>query len=69
MARSDPPFDAADDTTTQPMRRPEPAPTDAKSEGAHEPTAPRVTRQNTNWFELGFDAEDTPTTVEREPLS
>jgi monofunctional glycosyltransferase len=68
MARSDPPFDAADDTTTQPTRRPEPAPTDAKSEGAHEPTAPRVTRQNTNWFELGFDAEDTPTTVEREPL-
>lgn len=68
MARSDPPFDAADDTTTQPTRRPEPAPTDAKSEGAHEPTAPRVTRQNTNWFELGFDAEDTPTTIEREPL-
>ncbi len=71
MARSDPPFDAADDTTTQPTPRRESAPADASEllpEGAQEPAAPKVLRQNTNWFEPSFDAEDVPTTAVAQPL-
>ncbi len=50
MARSDPPFDAADEATTQP---PQPR---AASESAREPEA--AVRQNRNWFEPGFDRDD-----------
>jgi len=60
MARSDPPFDAADDTTTQPIR-PQPAPADASEPAPVEDAEPAVAgvmRQNTNWFEPDFDANN-----------
>ncbi len=86
MASSDPPFDAADEPTTQPLRRPEPAPTSDAGEtptagaaGAEAADTPlrdgatadepaRVPRQNTNWFESGFDAEDDPTSAVTQPV-
>ena len=65
MASSDPPFDAADNPTTQPLRRSEPE----SSEAAQEPQPPATSalRQSTNWFEPDFDA-DVPTTAVTQPV-
>ena len=65
MASSDPPFDAADNPTTQPLRRSEPE----LSEAAQEPQPPATSalRQSTNWFEPDFDA-DVPTTAVTQPV-
>ena len=79
MARSDPPFDAADDPTTQPIRRSAPAPADAVPSPAEGDEADstaqssaeessRALRQNTNWFEHGFDATDVPPTAVTRPV-
>ena len=86
MASSDPPFDAADEPTTQPLRQSEPAPSPDASEtaaagadGAEAAATPsrddaaldeaaRVLRQNTNWFEPEFEAEDRPTTTVTQPI-
>ena len=92
MASSDPPFDAGDEPTTQPLRRPEATPSSdvretsaagADDAGAAQPSRDgaaaddqkpaegelgRVMRQNTNWFEPGFGAEDDPPTVVTQPV-
>jgi len=65
MASSDPPFDAADNPTTQPLWRSEPE----SSEAAQEPQPPATSalRQSTNWFEPDFEA-DVPTTAVTQPV-
>jgi monofunctional biosynthetic peptidoglycan transglycosylase len=65
MASSNPPFDAADNPTTQPLRRSEPE----SAEAAQEPRPPATSalRRSTNWFEPDFDA-DVPTTAVTQPV-
>jgi monofunctional biosynthetic peptidoglycan transglycosylase len=65
MASSNPPFDAADNPTTQPLRRSEPE----SAEAAQEPQPPATSalRRSTNWFEPDFDA-DVPTTAVTQPV-
>ena len=65
MASSDPPFDAADSPTTQPLRRSEPESAEAAPEP--QPPATSVLRQSTNWFEPDFDP-DVPTTAVTQPV-
>jgi monofunctional biosynthetic peptidoglycan transglycosylase len=64
MARSDPPFDAADETTTQPVGRQRAAAEPAKAlpeNGRQEPPAESLALPNTNWFNPDFDSEETRT--------
>jgi monofunctional biosynthetic peptidoglycan transglycosylase len=65
MASSNPPFDAADNPTTHPLRRSEPE----SAEAAQEPQPPATSalRQSTDWFEPDFDA-DVPTTAVTQPV-
>ena len=65
MASSNPPFDAADNPTTQPLRRSEPESAEAAQEP--QPPATNALRQSTNWFEPDFDP-DVPTTAVTQPV-
>jgi monofunctional biosynthetic peptidoglycan transglycosylase len=57
MARSDPPFDAADETTTQPVGQQQ-APAKARTPAhGEEPSAGSNASPDTNWFDPDFDAE------------
>jgi monofunctional biosynthetic peptidoglycan transglycosylase len=64
MARSDPPLDAADETTTQPVGR-QRAPAESAEpppeNGPLEQSAPSSALPNTNWFDPDFDFEEAET--------